>query len=68
MNDNIIYSAMRSLCATVADFWAKYIRPVKFDYVFYFPGVRVHVVIEEHKTDDDTKPLRRVDEDDLIAD
>ena len=59
MPDAVVYSVMRRLVLLVAKFWTDYIRPAVFDQVFYLPGVRVRVIIEEYKTDADTMPLRR---------
>jgi hypothetical protein len=57
MNPRITYSTIRTRALEVAKYWAEYVRPTRFDDVFYLPGVRVHIVIEEHKTSQDTKPV-----------
>jgi hypothetical protein len=64
-NENVKYSTMRREAMRAALYWSREIR-VRYDTVFYFEGVRVHMLIEEHKTKDDTKPI--FDEDERIAD
>jgi len=45
-----------------AEVWVEFLRPVPFDQVFYMNGLRVRVSIDEYRTEQDTKPLRRESE------
>jgi hypothetical protein len=67
LNDAVITSVFHKLAMHAVTFWAEYIR-APFSRVFYINGIRVLISIEEYKTDQDTKPVFNVDEDNRIAD
>ena len=52
-------SVMWEVANLAARMWTQHIRPMPFDRVFRCDGIRVRVIVEEYKSPDDTKPLRK---------
>lgn len=58
MTEGVVIRVMRKLALLAAEFWKDEVKPTKFDQVFYLPGARVRLTIDEYKTDSDTQPIR----------
>jgi len=43
----------------LANHWTQFLRPVPYDRVLRVDGIRVRVTVDEYRTKDDTKPIRR---------
>jgi hypothetical protein len=66
---SIIDGVVGDFALMLARIYQQWIHPRKYDRIFYPNGLRVRVTIEQHKTADDTQPLRPAqDEDDRISD
>lgn len=57
MTDQERRAMIRDFVYALANFWIRWGRPVRFDEAFRMGLVRVHIVIEEATSKDDTKPL-----------
>ena len=67
-HDIITYATMRKKAMEAAKYWKEWVYPATFDHTFPLPGVRVRMLIEKAESDQDTKPVFGVDEDERIAD
>jgi hypothetical protein len=67
--DTIKTSIIGEAALMIARIYKQHIHPLKYDRTFHIDTVRVRVVIQEHKSKDDTLPVfGRRDEDDRISD
>lgn len=57
MTDQERLAMVRDFVYALASFWVRWCRPLRFDEKFRLGLVRVHVIIEEAKSDQDTKPV-----------
>jgi hypothetical protein len=64
--DTIKTSLIGEAATMLARLWKQHLRPVAYERVFYLDGVRVVVKIDEYRTEQDTKPLRRESELDIM--
>ena len=56
--ETIRTSTMNLAAQYLANHWTQFLRPVPYDRVLRVDGIRVRVTVQEHKTPDDTKPIK----------